>query len=314
MQVIAGRNAMSIAQLKIAFPVALTGLLAAAPAAAAANTPFFFSTGDPDGLMATASRPASAGNFEIESADDFVITGGTTALTSATFTGLLPLGAPSTDVGEVVVEIYQVFPNLSNVGRTSGAPTFSTPQVPTRVNSPSDVELDSRDTSAGNLSFTTSVLNASFTAANSVQPGGINAKPNQLTHGNGPVTGEEVQFDVDFTQPFDLAAGHYFFVPQVELSTGDFFWLSAPRPIVAPGTPFPPGFTDLQSWTRDQFLEPDWLRVGTDITGQGPFNAAFSLTGETVPESSTWAMLLIGFAGLGFAGYRRSKEARALMI
>jgi hypothetical protein len=298
---------MSTPHIRSAIPLLLMSLIPAPPASASA---VFFSAGSPDGLMATASRPESSGKFEIESADDFVLTG-ETAITSATFTGLLPVGAT---VGEVVVEIYQVFPNLSDVGRTSGAPTFSTPQVPTRVNSPSDVELDSRDTSAGNLSFTTSVMNASFTAANSVQPGGINAKPNQLTHGNGPVTGEEAQFDVDFTKPFDLAAGHYFFVPQVELSTGDFFWLSAPRPIVAPGTPFPPGFTDLQSWTRDQFLEPDWLRVGTDITGQGPFNAAFSLTGETVPESSTWAMLLIGFAGLGFAGYRRSKEARALMI
>lgn len=30
---------------------------------------------------------------------------------------------------------------------------------------------------------------------------------------------------------------------------------------------------------------------------------------STVPEPSTWAMLLIGFAGLGFVGYRRNKGA-----
>jgi hypothetical protein len=30
-----------------------------------------------------------------------------------------------------------------------------------------------------------------------------------------------------------------------------------------------------------------------------------------VPEPSTWAMLLIGFAGIGFAGHRRSKLLRA---
>ncbi len=35
---------------------------------------FFFSTGNPDGKMATASRPSSAGKIEIESADDFVLT------------------------------------------------------------------------------------------------------------------------------------------------------------------------------------------------------------------------------------------------
>jgi hypothetical protein len=38
---------------------------------------------------------------------------------------------------------------------------------------------------------------------------------------------------------------------------------------------------DLQSWIRNDALAPDWLRIGTDITGQGPFNAAFSLSGET---------------------------------
>jgi hypothetical protein len=26
---------------------------------------------------------------------------------------------------------------------------------------------------------------------------------------------------------------------------------------------------------------------------------------ETIPEPSTWAMMLIGFAGLGYLGYRR---------
>ena len=31
----------------------------------------------------------------------------------------------------------------------------------------------------------------------------------------------------------------------------------------------------------------------------------------SVPEPSTWAMMLIGFAGLGFAGYRRARRARA---
>jgi hypothetical protein len=36
---------------------------------------------------------------------------------------------------------------------------------------------------------------------------------------------------------------------------------------------------------------------------------AFSVTG--VPEPSTWAMMLLGFAGLGFAGYRRARELRA---
>jgi len=31
-----------------------------------------------------------------------------------------------------------------------------------------------------------------------------------------------------------------------------------------------------------------------------------------VPESSTWAMMLLGFAGLGFAGYRRTRKPVSL--
>jgi hypothetical protein len=34
-----------------------------------------------------------------------------------------------------------------------------------------------------------------------------------------------------------------------------------------------------------------------------------TLTVTSVPEASTWAMMLLGFAGLGFAGYRTSRKA-----
>ena len=40
---------------------------------AALAAPFFFSTGDPDGKIATASRPGGPGVLEIESADDFIL-------------------------------------------------------------------------------------------------------------------------------------------------------------------------------------------------------------------------------------------------
>jgi hypothetical protein len=277
--------------------VLLASSVLAAPAIAA---PFFFSTGNPDGKMATAARPGTGGAFEIESADDFILTSGT-RIDTATFTGLLPSGSTANNVKSVVVEVYRVFPKDSDVGRTSGPPTFSTSQVPTRVNSPSDVALLSRE-SGSTLSFTTQLLDDNFTASNTVQPGGIHPLPGIFTGGNGPVTGDEVQFNIDFTQPILLGADHFFFVPQVELDNGNFLWLSAPRPILPPGTPF---MGDLQSWTRDPFLDPDWLRIGTDITHEGPFNATFSLTGE-IPEPGTITLLLGVIAALGWKVRKRT--------
>jgi hypothetical protein len=242
----------------------------------------------PNNAMASASRTDAGGQFEIESADDFVLTR-SGSITDASFVGLLSPGSPS-DISQIVIEIYRVFPLDSDTNRT--------PNVPTRNNSPSDLAFDSRDSNAGELSFATGVLSGSFTALNSVTPGGIHASPNQATLGNGPITGEEVQFNITFNSPFSLPAGHYFFVPQVSLSSGgQFYWLSASRPIAGAGTtPFPPGFTDLQSWTRDQFLDPDWLRIGTDIVdGASPptFNAAFEISG-IVPEPASIASVGAG--------------------
>ena len=70
--------------------------------------------------------------------------------------------------------------------------------------------------------------------------------------------------------------------------------------ISGPGSP--PFFPDLQSWTRDEMLDPDWLRIGTDIVGgrtPPTFNAAFTLAGEAIPEPST--LLLIGAALVALA-------------
>lgn len=268
---------------------------------------FSFDTGVTN-FMASATQPDSAGKFEIESADDFVTTGTQTSITSATFTGLLTGGATAANIGAVTVEIYRVFPKDSDVGRTSGPPTFSTSAVPTRVNSPSDVALASRSTTSGDLGFTMSVLSPTFTALNSVQPGGIHPKPGQTTGGDGPVTGQEEQFNITFTTPFNLSADHYFFVPQVEVMTlgGEFLWLSGTRPL--PAGAFPPGVTDLQSWTRDAMLDPDWLRIGTDIVGVGTFNAAFTLAGVESPLPAALPLFATGLGGLGLLGWRRRKK------
>ena len=57
------------------------------------------------------------------------------------------------------------------------------------------------------------------------------------------------------------------------------------------------------------------------ITGLGAFTqASFSSTGNAfefslgtaAPEPSTWAMMLVGFAGLGYAGWRAQRKTAAL--
>ncbi len=256
-----------------------TAVWLARPAYAA---PFFFSTGNPDGRLGALSQPPNGGKLETETADDFILTD-TTVIRGATILGLIPSGATPADIENVEVEVYHVFP-ADSVNPPSG-------NVPTRANSPSDVEIDSatRDGSSGTLTFTATLVSSSFSVANTVVTG-INKKPNQATLGEGPVTGAEVQIAITFTPPIVLSAtpsplNHCFFRPEALVTGGDFLYLSAPRPIVAPGTPF---VGDLQAWIRNSALKPDWLRLGTDIIdGVTPptFNMTFSLSGQTVPKA-----------------------------
>jgi hypothetical protein len=61
----------------------------------------------------------------------------------------------------------------------------------------------------------------------------------------------------------------------------------------------------IADWAGDtDFVgRPGWSDVITtwnDANG----NANLTFASDSIPEASTWAMLLVGFAGLGFAGYR----------
>ena len=41
----------------------------------------------------------------------------------------------------------------------------------------------------------------------------------------------------------------------------------------------------------------------------GSNSAIIAVASSAIPEPSTWAMMVLGFAGLGFAGYRRGRKA-----
>ena len=275
---------------------ALTSAVMVAPLPAVAD-PFSFSTGSPDGRIGTLSRPAGIGQLETETADDFILSN-PTSITQVTFTGLIPLGTPLPSITNVEIEFYHVFP-VDSANPPSG-------NVPTRNNSPADVEIAAatRDAAAGSLTFSASVLNSSFMVANTVV-NGIHSQPNQFTGGEGPATGQEVQITATFQTAVTLLADHYFFRPEVSLLSGDFLWLSAA---------FPDFTGDLQTWIRNDgagALAPDWLRIGTDITHQGPFNASFSLTGDVVPLPAALPLFATGLAALLLLGWRRKKKTAA---
>ena len=292
---------MSMTHARFAISLALLGGLFAMPAAA--DTPFFFSTGDPDGKMATATRPDTA-PFEIELADDFVLTS-STSITSATFTGLLP---PVRRATQVVVEIYRVFPKDFECRAHQRAADLLDAKVPTRVNSPSDVEFDDRDSRASDLSFTTSLVTPASprsTRCNRRHP----SQPSQTTGGNGAVTGEEVQFNVTFTTPFLLPADHYFFVPQVELD-GRRLPLAVgaetdrlARDAVPAGL-HRPAELDPRCSARPRLAARRHGHRRPNRTRIPDLQRGVLADRRRVPEPSTWAMMLLGFAGLGYAAYR----------
>src|ERR1043166_7049281 len=156
---------------------ALGLLLLVSPARAAS---FSFSTGDPDGRIATLSRPSSSGKIQTETADDFVVTQAV-VISEATFTGLVPSGTALTDISGVEIENYHVFP-----GDSANPPSGN---VLTRTNSPADVEIDSatRDSAAGTLTFSATLVSPSFSVSNSVV-NGIHKHPDERTNGEGAVS------------------------------------------------------------------------------------------------------------------------------
>jgi hypothetical protein len=60
---------------------------------------------------------------------------------------------------------------------------------------------------------------------------------------------------------------------------------------------------DPTAWTSTA-----WNTFGSD---DGWFKASFS---SAVPEPSTWGMMLLGFAGIGFMAYRRKSKPAAKFV
>ena len=87
--------------------------------------------------------------------------------------------------------------------------------------------------------------------------------------------------------------------------TGDFN--GAPFAMALPGTGGAPG------QAVSSLVDPD-LDINTGSPGVLIGVLVDSAPSSSAPEPSTWAMILAGFAGLGAAGYRRSRKGSAVQL
>ena len=112
------------------------------------------------------------------------------------------------DVSEVIVEIYRVFPNDSDVGRTSG-PRRSRRRMCRRASIRRPMSR-STPRSRPRLKFHDQRAGRDFTAANSVTPGGIHPIPDHHTGGNGPATGRGGAIHRNLHHPLPPPCGSLF--------------------------------------------------------------------------------------------------------
>jgi hypothetical protein len=121
----------------------------------------------------------------------------------------------------------------------------------------------------GTLGIVTSTLPTGFTAGGSAMEDGFKQFTTSISY-SGPKTVQSLMFDIDVSSTFLLDASDFV------LSTGS-------------------------GGTKAFFA--------ADITGNGNTGPVGALTLTTaVPEPSTWAMMILGFCGLGFMAYRRKSK------
>ena len=120
-----------------------------------------------------------------------------------------------------------------------------------------------------------------------------------------------------------LAQGEAYLASTGELSTSASDWMtnlvdteanefSSFQTTYSPVGATPPGLqAAMEAWAQSTGGQFDYLQGYSATTP--PINgspSADQLFAEAVPEPSTWAMMLLGFAGLGFVGYRRGGQLR----
>jgi hypothetical protein len=149
---------------------------------------------------------------------------------------------------------------------------------------------------------------------------------NQVTGPSGPADQYNYQYN-------DLSGSGDVFIPIIDPSAlvvsslpSNVIIITSPTAIEAdwPGTGNLIPFNELAFDNPEELLEVpedgayslDFSFLDTNLPVDGPILADGTLISDplvpgssAIPEPSTWAMMLVGFAGLGFAAYRRSRAA-----
>ncbi len=133
-------------------------------------------------------------------------------------------------------------------------------------------------------------------------------------------TDPQAHYDPDYTIPYSF--GWYPGIPATVVSYDNLFYPGSGAPVTCLGVP-PGGYFDdygvmfklSNGDIVDMYSNGDaptdayyGVVVYDPSTGVADYTSADGLI-LTVPEPSTWAMMILGFAGLGFAGYRKSRKA-----
>jgi hypothetical protein len=102
-----------------------------------------------------------------------------------------------------------------------------------------------------------------------------------------------------------LPAGTYYVIEASDAGSPGAAW----------GGPASPVETTAPGVTINSALQASSLAgysPASDFVADSEIQFTFSITGSPVPEPSTWAMMLLGFVGLGFASYRATRERRSI--
>jgi len=135
-------------------------------------------------------------------------------------------------------------------------------------------------------------------------------------------------YDPDYTIPFSF--GWFPGIPATVVSYDNLFYAGAHAPLTCLPTPEAPtapgGYFDdyglmfqladgatVDIYSNGGYGGPIYGAVVWAAGAEGPdYTSAGGLT-LNAPEPSTWAMMILGFAGLGIAGYRKSRKAAGLV-